>query len=80
LGGARQASFFFLFGSSFVLVLIVVIDFGEFQRFCGDHLIFGATFIAGDYVAFFDFIFIEIEYALTFRANRHAILHQGSGV
>jgi hypothetical protein len=66
----RQASFLFLFGDFIILVLVTFrIHLREFEWFGSDNFKFGAALITDHDVPLLYFVWIEIENALTFRAN-----------
>jgi hypothetical protein len=65
-----HTSFLFLVGDFLILILVTFrIHLREFEWFGRDNFKFGAALIADHDIPFFHFVWIEIENALTFRAN-----------
>jgi hypothetical protein len=66
------------FGVGVFLVIILYVPFVhrlEFDGIGGDHLEVRAALRARDDLPFIDFIFLDVEIGLAFRAVQHASLH-----
>jgi hypothetical protein len=68
--------FFFLFLVEELVVVVIefVADPGQLKGFGADDLVLGSTFVAGNYVAFFYFVHLDIQIIFAFRAAGHGSL------
>ena len=64
----QLASFLFLFGR-FFLVVVVLLHLRQLQRIGPYHLVLGPALIADHHVALFDLLFIEVESGFTFQGK-----------